>query len=288
MEANKNILDKFQNFINDKNFYQLLLSIKTELRKLTRKGNTKDYFDLLTSVLKVLKENEEKESCVSLFLFGLEEYSKMTFNKADTDLLLGALRLSFENLPEIQEKKEVKMKLMKFFDSKQIPDIQVQKFGFYKLFADDALKNKDRADGYRYALKCEDLVTLNEYAEYFINEKLKNEEEKKYFLARTCLELILLKNPLLAFKFISKYVDASNNFQNNHPILNFAFFLNSLILKDSNDFEGFCGLLNVYKQILEIEGSLVKYLNKISLGYYNKPILKDTGFNIMNLLKAFG
>lgn len=288
MEANKTTLDKFQNFINDKNFYQLLLSIKTELRKLSRKGNTKDYFDLLSSVLKVLKENEEKESCVSLFLFGLEEYSKITFNKADTDLLLAALKLSFENLPEIQEKKEIKMKLMKFFESKQIPDIQVQKFGFYKLFADDALKNKDRADGYRYALKCEDLESLNEYSEHFLKEKLKNEEEKNFFLARTCLELILLKNPLLAFKFLSKYVDSSNNYQNNHPILNFAFLLNSMILKDSNDFEAFCGVLNAYKQVLEIEGSLVKYLNKISMNYYNKPIIKDTGFNIMNLLKAFG
>lgn len=288
MEANQNILDKYQNFINEKNFYQLLLVIKTELRKLSRKANTKAYFDILIATLRVLKDNDEKESSISLFLYALEEYSK-TFNKADTDICLLSLKQSFENLPDTQEKKEVKMKLMKFFESKQISDLQVHKFGIYKMFADDSLKNKDKSDGYRYALKCEDIDTLNQYADLYLNEKLKNEDEKKYFLARTCLELILLKNPLLALKFISSYVDASDNFQKNHPILNFVYLLNSMMLKDSNDFDGYCDLINVYKSLIDLDGSLVKYLNKISITFYNKPILKDnSGFNIMNMLKAFG
>ena len=287
MESDQNLIDKYKNFIDEKNFYQLLLAIKTELRKLSRKGNTKDYFQVLTSTLKILKENEEKESCVSLFLYGLEEYSK-TFNKIDTDLCLGSLKESFESLPELYSKKEAKMKLMKFFEAKQISDMQAQKFGFYKMFADDSLKNQDKSDGYRYALKCEDLSTLNEYISYFLNENLKNEDEKKFFLARTCLELILLKLPLFSLRFISQHVDQKNNFQSNHPIINCAFLLNSMILKDSNDFDGFCSVIDNYKQILEVDGSMVKYLNKISMTYYNRQIIKESGFNIMNLLKAFG
>ena len=61
-----------------------------------------------------------------------------------------------------------------------------------------------------------------------------------------------------------------------------------MILKDSNDFDGFCNIIDNYKQILEVDASMVKYLNKISMTYYNRQIIKESGFNLMNLLKAFG
>jgi hypothetical protein len=277
---------KYADFIKEKNFYQLLLNVKTELRKLAKKSNFNEFFNLLIYAIKLLNENKEDESCITLNIYALDEYSKY-FNKNEEDLCLNSLKMSFDNLPRSYDKSQLKHKLLKFFESKNISDTNLQKYEFYRLFALDALNNNDVADGYRYALKSEDFQTVTEFTDRYINENLKDEDEKKYFIARVCLELILMKTIPLAFKFISKYTDNSNNFQNNHPIINFAYLLVSLLIKDANDFNNFWTLINMYKPVIDNDGYFPKYLNKISLLYYNRSIIQESGLNLMNLLKAF-
>ena len=116
----------------------------------------------------------------------------------------------------------------------------------------------------------------------------KSAVETFYFITRLTMELILLRNLPLAFKFISKYVSSENNFSKNHPVLNFAYLLTAFFCKDASNFDVFWTLINLYKPIIDVDGTFAKYLNKISLVYFNKSIIQEEGgMNIMNLLRAF-
>jgi hypothetical protein len=290
METNciSNFNTKYAELITEKNFYRLLLNVKTELRKLAKKSDVKTFFELILWCAKILNENKEDESCITLYLYAIEEYEKI-FNRSDSELCLDYLKAVFLVLPENYDKSKIKHKLLMFFESKHIYDITLQLHGFYKIFADDSLKNKDVLDGLRYALKSQDYLTLINYIECLINEKLKNDLEKKFFISRVCLELILLKNLTLAFQFISKYTDTNDNLQNNHPIINFSYLLIALISRDTNSsFQNFWAFINIYKPLLFIDQHFAKYLNKISLLYYNESILEESGMNnLMNMLRAF-
>ena len=115
--------------------------------------------------------------------------------------------------------------------------------------------------------------------------------ERNLIIARVVFELILVKNLKLAYKFISKYIDKTDNFNNNPPALNFAFMLVSLITRAMHDFDHFWALINIYKGVCEQEYYIQYYLNKISIMYYNRPFLKEednSSFNLMNIMKSFG
>jgi hypothetical protein len=278
---------KYGSLINEKNFYRLLLSVRTDLRKYLKKGEINQYFSLIVWCMKILNTNNEVESCLSLLTTALEEYDNY-FNKSDVDLFLESLKSSFMFIPANCDKSKLKHQILKFLESKHISEICLQKYGFYKIFALDSLNNKDTVDGYRYALKSQDYEVIDKYIQLFFDDKNAHQNEKNYFIVRVIFELILLKNLPLALKVISKYIDESNNYQNNHPILNFGFFLISVISNYSSDFDKFWTFINLYKPVIETDATLVKYLNKISLLYYNTPIIKEqSGMNIMNLLKAF-
>jgi hypothetical protein len=278
------ITQKYDELVKEKNFYRLELTAKTDLRKLVKK-EPNEFFNLLILVTDVLAQNKETESCLSLASYALDEYEKV-FNKTDQELFLNSFIKCFKSMPVGCDKSQLKHKLLKFFESKNISDITIQLHGFYQLFAGDSIINKDFLEGYRYALKSQDYGTINVYINKFL-EGFKNEGEKQYFIARLILEIILLKNLPLALKIISNFTDVSNNYQNNHQIVNFAYLLIALLSKESNDFDKFWTFINLYKDSIEVDPQFVKYLNKISLLYYSKAIIQEQGFNIMNLLKAF-
>lgn len=279
---------KYEQLIKEHNYYRLLLSVKTEMRKLLKKLELKEFFLLITWCANVLKHNNEIESSLSLISTALEEYDKF-YNKNDQDLLLENLKNSFLAMPPICEKSKLKHKILKFLDSKNIPESGLQKFGYYKIFAEDSLTNKDLAEGYRYALKSLDFEVISKFSDEILVDS--SETEKHYFIARLCLELVSQKNLPLALRFIIKYVNESNNFQSNPPILNFAYILIALLSKFGDDFSKFWDIINIYKPFLEIDPTFPKYLNKISLQFYNKAIIQqqeNTGMNIMDLLKSLG
>ena len=248
--------------IKEKNFYRLLLSVKTDLRKSAKK-DAKEFLSLITWSVRVLKENNEDDSAINLFIYALDEYEK-TYNKADQELCLESLKNAFYSLPEKSDKSKVKHRLLKFFESKSIADALIQNYNFYSLFAKDSLLNNDFTEGLRYALKSGDYELLNNFSENFEKNYSKSAVETFYFITRLTIELILLRNLSLAFKFISKYVKIENNFSKNHPVLNFAYLLTAFFCKDASNFDVFWTLINLYKPIIDVDGTFVKYLNKIS------------------------
>ena len=87
MESNHNLTfdTKYSEMIKEKNFYRLLLSVKTDLRKSAKK-DAKEFLSLITWSVRVLKENNEDDSAINLFIYALDEYEK-TYNKAELTTL---------------------------------------------------------------------------------------------------------------------------------------------------------------------------------------------------------
>lgn len=274
---------QYDEMIQDKNFYRLFLSVKTDLRKLIKK-NSSSFFDLMLWTLGLFKENNEKESSLSLFSYCLTEVDK-NFNRNDVELYLDGFRKGFELLPDQVDKSLIKQNLLKFCESKGISDLGLQKHSYYKIFARDSLTNNDFASAYRFAVKSSDFQTVSDTIDAFGEGE--DKQEKSFLITRTVLELIMQKNLIVAKRIIVKYVDTNNNFQNNPPILNFAFFLTGQMSQDMTAFDRFWTLINLYKEEIEKDPSLSKYLNKISTVYYNKPFLKENSMNLMNIFKAF-
>lgn len=278
---------KYSDQIKEKNFYSLLLKVNTDLRKSVKK-DIKEFFNLFIWCLEILNINSENESCENLFLNALDEYEKY-YNKNDTELFVSVLQAGFELLPEVYDKTKIKHRILKFIETKSIPDTFLTSYGLFKLFALDSIKNKDIIDGIRYSLKSQDVDVIHKFVNEFTKHLLdNNNSEKLFFISRICLELILMKNLMLSLKFIEKYVDLSNNLQNNNPILNFAYLLTCLLCRDTSNFDYFWTLINIYRPAVSKDPAFPKYLNKISISYYGQEIIKEEqGMNIMNLLKAF-
>lgn len=288
MDTNSNTNETFSKYLSlvyEKNFYRLLLVVKTDLRKLVKK-DLAAFFNLLKWCISVLSNNNEIESAITLYLSTIDEYEK-NYNKDDQELCLKNFISSFSVLPEISDKGKIKHRLLKFFESKNISDSSLQHFGVYKSFAVDSINNKDWVEGLRYVLKSDDYDTLINFTDKF-SKILSNEKEKNFFIARVSLELILLKNLTLSLKYVTNYVDQENHLQKNHPIKNFAYLLTSLLCKDASNFDVFWTFINLYKPLLDLDPAFLKYLNKISIAYFNKAIIQEeNNMNIMNLLKAF-
>ena len=118
-----------------------------------------------------------------------------------------------------------------------------------------------------------------------------SEKEKKIFVARACLEIIINKNIQMAIDFITTYIDSKNNYEKNDQLLNLAYFA-CLLLNDKNSsFDKFKDLLLVYKPIIEErDASLKKYINKISNDYYKQLLFPEVnnpfgGFNFLNMMR---
>jgi hypothetical protein len=278
--------NKYNDLIKEKNFYRLLLSAKTDIRKLLKKGSIEETFKLFYDIIKVLVEHGENESAITLFSSFLDEYEKL-YTKEHCEIFVQQLFNTFSLLPAKElNKSTLKVRILKFFESKEIPYSLVEKTGYYVLFSKDSIYNKDIIEGYRYALKSQDYEMINFFIDCY-SEDCKSDTEKYYFIARLCLELILLKNNDLALRFINKYIDSANNYQNNHVVINFVFLVLNILTKNSG-FETFFNVVNVYKDKFA-DKTFVKYVNKISQVYYNRQVVvTGGGFNILNLLNSLG
>jgi hypothetical protein len=284
--VNEKFNSKYADQIRDKNFYNLLLKVKTDLRKSVKK-DINEFFNLFIWSMEVLKLNSENESLETLMIYTLDEYEKH-YNKNDMTLFLNNLASGFNFLPDVYDKTKIKHRILKFIETKGIPEISILNIGLFKYFAYDSLKNKDTIEGLRYALKSQDINVIHDYVETFSHKFIKEKLEYNFFVSRVCLEILLMKNLVLSLKFIKKYIDTSNNLQNNHPILNFAYLLTSLLIKDVTNFNYFWTFINLYRPIVSLDHAFPKYLNKVSITFYGQEIIKeDQGMNIMNLLKAF-
>ena len=79
-------------------------------------------------------------------------------------------------------------------------------------------------------------------------EKYKmGEKEKKIFVARTCLEIIINKDITIANDFIFPYINSKDNYEYNEPKLNMAYFICQLLNDKNVTFEKFKEFINIYK-----------------------------------------
>jgi hypothetical protein len=276
--------DKYDTLIAEKNFYRLLLNVKTDIRKGLKKGAVEETFKLVHYIISVLVENREIDSALTLVSNFLDEYDKV-YTREHSELFLDYLYKIFALLPNKEcNKSALKIKILKFFESKEIQDLPVQRYGFYTLFSKDSIYNKDIIEGYRYALKSQDYEMLKFFIDCYLDD-CADDNEKGHFIARLCLELILLKNLPLALKIVNPYIDSANSYQNNHYAVNFVFLLVNVLTSDQS-FENFFKLVKMYDKKFQ-DKMFMKYVNKISQGYYNKQLVSEgSALNIFNLLNS--
>ena len=120
------------------------------------------------------------------------------------------------------------------------------------------------------------------------------EKEKKIFVARTCLEIIINKDITIANDFIFPYINSKDNYEYNEPILNMAYFICQLLNDKNVTFEKFKEFINIYKPVIEKDDEILKkYINKISFDIFKQIIFPEAnnpfgGINLLNVMKLVG
>ena len=284
---------KYDKLLSSENTYQFLLKIQKDIARIARNKNIKEFYNLLSFSMKHLNKNNEAESCNSLIFFSLSQYATYIKKIENIDEFIGNFKEYFDLIPDNCDKNPFKKEFLKFLELNKISSFQIQKFKIYSIFAIDSLKKvtlQNLVEGYKYALKSEELNIIEKMIEVVLSSKelIKSEKEKEFIITRTTFELILKKNLKVAFDFISNHINKNDNCKNNSPVLNFAYMLVSLITLAMQDFDKFWALINIYKPVIEQEYFFQMYLNKISDVYYNKTFLKNDNFDMMNMLKSFG
>ncbi len=283
---------KYEHLLSPNDAYTFFLRVQNDIRKSSKNPNIEEFFKTIKYAISHLSKLNEGESCISLLNFSLTQYIKNYKAKENIELFLQNFMELFEMIPEQCDKATFKRDFLKYYKEQNISEYLLEKYRFYELFAKDALKNKNLVEAYKFAIKSQDYDTIDQTVEKMISPEMKtSNNERNLIIARVVFELILVKNLKLAYKFISKYIDKTDNFNNNPPALNFAFMLVSLITRAMHDFDHFWALINIYKGVCEQEYYIQYYLNKISIMYYNRPFLKEednSSFNLMNIMKSFG
>jgi len=291
----KPFFSKYEEFIKSGNYYNMLLSVKTDLRKLARKGNYEDYLEILSLTANLFASNNEFDTSRTLIIDCLEELEKSncTAEKIQ-ERIINLFVTLLNNFPDVFDTNQSLMtKFFVFCEAKKIDEKYVIEKEIYEIFAKICISKTNFTSAYKLALKSNNLDLIVNATEEFSKNFFPT--EKEYFVARSALEL-LGKNKLdIAKKFVIEKLDLSENLQNNNPILNFVYFLICILENKQKKFQfgNFETLIKKYQIPLEFDTQLMKYLNLISKNFYDKQIIKEEdesqkGLNFGNLLKMFG
>lgn len=289
-EAIKPYGQKYDEFLQSKNFYNMLLSVKTDLRKLCRKGNFEDYIQILSLAANLFVPHKEYDSCRTLLIESLEELEKSSCKgEAIQEKIVSLLANILENSPEVFDCNLTLMtKFFVFCEAKKIEERVLIEKEIYNLFSKICILNQDFMSAYKLALKTNKVSLIEKAVEGLANKFFPT--EKEYFYARTALELLSKKKIDVAKNFIRGKIDKSENLQNNNPILNFVYFLVFVLENKNIQFENFETLIRKYQVPIELDPQLIKYLNLISKNYYDRQIIKEDdqakkGMDLGNLMK---
>ena len=245
-----------------------------------------------------LAKYKEESSISSLFIQSIQLYVENHPNKKieNPSYFMNTYHKIFKMVPVKSDKSLFKYKFLELCDANGISEENIFKENIYYEFAVDSRENKFLLEGYKFAIKSLKLDIISEVVKDILaNEKYKmNEKEKKLFVARTCLEILVNKDINLANDFIIQYINSKDNYEVNEPIMNMAYFI-CLLLNDKNiNFEKFKEFIEIYRPIIEKEDSLLKkYINKISLDFFKQIIFNEVnnpfgGFNFLNMMKLVG
>ena len=299
METKKEIdfSKKFKLLMGEDSVYEFFLKMQYVMPKYSKKKD-EEFFSFLIFAIEHLAKYEENESIASLFIQSIQLYgSKYKEKKIENpQYFMETYYKIYKMIPLKSDKSLFKYKYLELLEANGISEEEIFNKNIYYEFAVDSRENKFLLEGYRFAIKSMKLDIISEVVKDILNtEKYKmGEKEKKIFVARTCLEILVNKDVKSANDFIIPYINAKDNYEHNEPILNMTYFM-CLLLNDKNvPFEKFKEFINIYKPIIEHEDDILKkYINKISLDTFKQVIFNDVdnpfgGFNFLNMMKLVG
>ena len=288
---------KFKSLMGEDSVYEFFLKMENLMPKYAKKKD-EDYFSFIIFAMEHLAKYKEESSISSLFIQSIQLYVENHPNKKieNPSYFMNTYHKIFKMVPVKSDKSLFKYKFLELCDANGISEENIFKENIYYEFAVDSRENKFLLEGYKFAIKSLKLDIISEVVKDILaNEKYKmNEKEKKLFVARTCLEILVNKDINLANDFIIQYINSKDNYELNEPIINMAYFI-CLLLNDKNiNFEKFKEFIEIYRPIIEKEDSLLKkYINKISLDFFKQIIFNEVnnpfgGFNFLNMMKLVG
>ena len=288
---------KFKSLMGEDSVYEFFLKMENLMPKYAKKKD-EDYFSFIIFAMEHLAKYKEESSISSLFIQSIQLYVENHPNKKieNPTYFMNTYHKIFKMVPVKSDKSLFKYKFLELCDANGISEENIFKENIYYEFAVDSRENKFLLEGYKFAIKSLKLDIISEVVKDILaNEKYKmNEKEKKLFVARTCLEILVNKDINLANDFIIQYINSKVNYELNEPIINMAYFI-CLLLNDKNiNFEKFKEFIEIYRPIIEKEDSLLKkYINKISLDFFKQIIFNEVnnpfgGFNFLNMMKLVG
>ena len=298
MESNENykkFSEKFKDLMGEDSVYEFFLKVQNIMPKYTKKMKDPEFFSFITFIVEHLRKFDEQESISTLVDLSMKLYVKYhPENKIEDPMLfMNSYHKIYKMLPVKIDKSFLKYKFLELCELNGISEDVIHKENIYYEFAMDSKENRFLIEGYRFAMKSMNLEAINSV----IHDILKNdvikmgEEEKKIFIPRTCLEILINKNIQMGIDFITPFLDAKNDYENNDPLLNMSYFI-CLLLNDKDvSFDKFKEFILLYKLIIEEKDAILKkYINKISMEYFKQLIFMDVnnplgGFNFLNMMK---
>lgn len=291
-EGEKIYEEKYKDLLSPENTYQFFLKMQFIIPKYGKKSD-EIYFNFISFCLRTLSKNNDSGSIESLLDLSLKIYKENHIKIENPEFFISHYHKIFKFLPVNVNKTSFKFSFLEYCDNSKVNEDLLYKENIYVDYAIDSIENKYFVQGYRFAIKSKNIdVIFKEIDSAFNDSELNlNDNDKVYFIARTCLELLMNKEIKLAEKLILKYIKNNDNYNSNHPILNFVFILISFLSLKECNFEKYKELINSYQNIINKDNDLQKYLNFISLKYFNQSLEKKEqtgGFNFLNLLNMFG
>ena len=299
MEEKKEIdfSKKFSSLMDENSTYEFFLKMQYVMPKYSKKKDP-IFFSFLIFAIEHLAKYGENESISSLFIQSMQLYLKNHPDKKieNPSYFMNTYHKIYKMIPLKSDKSLFKYNYLELCDINGISEDDIYKENIYYEFAVDSRENKFLLEGYKFAIKSMKLDIINDVVKDILEtDKYKMiEKEKKIFVARACLELLVNKDIKLATDFIIPFINAKDNYETNEPMLNMAYII-CLLLNDKNiTFEKFKEVMNIYKPMIEkIDVILKKYINKISFDYYKQFVFPEAnnplgGFNIMGMMKLVG
>ena len=291
----ENYAEKFKDLMGEDCIYEFFLKMQHAMPKYAKKMKDAEFWQFTSFIIEHLAKYEEKESISSIIDLSMKLFiKKHPDNKIEDPMLfMNSFHKIFKILPVKIDKSFIKYKFLELCEANGISEDVILKENIYYEFAIDSKENNFLIEAYRFVMKSMNLEAINATVKaIFENEKLNmTEKEKITFAVRTCLEIIINKNVNMAIDFILPYIKSSNNYEENNPILNMAYFI-CLLLNDKNTtFDKFKEFVLLYKPVIEEkDASLKKYINKISMDNYKQVVFVEMnnplgGFNFMNVMR---
>ena len=270
--------------LKDKNYYKFLLKVKTELRKLIKKEQYDVYPKFLVSSLKILVDLKEMESCLDLIKYFLDEFEKSFTKINDKSFFLRIFKLILETIATLRC--DIKIHIASYLritDKYSISNEEMLKYGIYDAISKHYQNNGAFNFAYKYSLYSLDHNCINDSLNLvYSNSKNISTLERFFFVTRAVLELLIKKKTQVAHDFIKLNMD--KQYDNNHPLINFSYLL-IILLENYANFDNYWNLITKYKPSIEIDANLAHYLNKISINYFDKPIIQEQNNMLTNLMK---